>query len=143
MRVVFISPPLSSAIYLEIFTIVIPTSTKRSVILPKRTSSTSRSSIINSNNLFTLICISNLLYGRDFLIRITTQLSYRTNIFSSSIFSVTLPLPVISIISNILIISSCTPISCRSSWLRSMSSSMSFTLTIYWSCTAWLWRKTI
>ena len=66
--------------------------------------------------------------------------SSRTLNWSSSIFSVTLPFPS-TIIRDILIISSYTSISCRGSRLRSMSSSMSFTLTIYWSCTAWLWTS--
>ena len=57
----------------------------------------------------------------------------RTLSWSSWIFTVTLPLPVVSIIRDILIISSYTTISCSSSWLRSVISWMNFTLGIYWS----------
>gem|GEM_PF-3138097 len=84
-----------------------------------------------------MICISNLLYSRGFLIRITSQLSYRTNIFSSTIFTITLPFSVITIIRDILIISSYTTVSSIGSWLRSMSSCISFTETVhFWWRTA-------
>ena len=54
----------------------------------------------------------------------------RTFSWSSSIFTITFPLPVSGIIRNILIISSQTTCNLRSCRLRSMGSSISLTLTV-------------